>query len=139
MTVATLLIELLFHFIGRFFSIALWLGTFEFGARGFAVVSACAGGLVIKLGDAYGFDIVVARSQSKSLFCNFIQRLFAFAFRLDIFGFDAPDFAAVSVCAYNLAIELAEAHGFAIIITFSRFHHCICRQSNNTIIDSENL
>ena len=75
----------MFLFIGRLFSIALRFGTFEFGARGFAVASACPGGLVIELGDAYGFDIVVARSQSKILFCNLIERMFAFIFRLDTF------------------------------------------------------
>ena len=108
--VATHFVALLFHFTGRFFSIALRLGTFEFGARGFAVVSAYAGGLVIELRDACGFEIVVARSQSKSL---------AFTFRLDTFGFDARGFAVVSVCAYDLAIELADAHGFAIVIACS--------------------
>ena len=82
-------------------------------------VSACADGLVIKLADAYGFDIVVARSQSKSLSCNLIERRFAFTFRLDTSGFDARGFAVFSACVYDLAIELADAHGFSIVITCS--------------------
>ena len=93
-TVSTLSVALLFHFIGRLFSVTLWLGSFKFGARGFTVDSACAGGLVIELGDAYGVDIVVTRIQSRSLFCNFIERMC-----------DARGFAVVSACTYDLAIE----------------------------------
>ena len=37
-TVTTILVSLLIYFIRRFFSIALWLGTFKLGAHGFAVV-----------------------------------------------------------------------------------------------------
>ena len=57
----------LLHFIGRRFSFTFRLGTFEFGASGFAIVSACAGGVVIELGDAHGSNIVVVCSVSKSL------------------------------------------------------------------------
>ena len=64
MTVTILLVALLFHFIKKIVSITIQLGTFKFGARGFTVVSACAGGVVIELGDARGSNIVVACSLS---------------------------------------------------------------------------
>ena len=69
LTVTRILVALLFFFIRRLFYITLRLGIFKFGARGFADVSACVGGLIIELGDAHGSNIVVARSQSKSLSC----------------------------------------------------------------------
>ena len=69
MTVTILLVALLFHFIKKIVSITIQLGTFKFGARGFTVVSACAGGLVIKLSDMHISNIVITRRLSKSLRC----------------------------------------------------------------------
>jgi hypothetical protein len=113
----TTILVVLLHFIGRRFSFTFRLGTFEFGASGFAVVSACAGGVVIELGDAHGSNIVVACSLSKSLSCFSPNKNSGFVGNGSVFV-DLRGFAVGSAYGGGLVILLVDMQGFAIFIAW---------------------
>ena len=113
----------LLHFIGRRFSFTFRLGTFEFGARGFTVVSACAGGVVIELKDTHGANIVVACSLSESLSCVSPTKNSGFvsAPRQQANGsvfVDLRGFAVGSVYAGGLVTSRVDTHDFTFFIAW---------------------
>lgn len=81
-TTAALVVILYFHVIRRTLSFCFWRGTFKYGARGYTIVSACAGGWAVEHTEA------IKRGRPKTimisvelLILNFINRRFSFTFR----------------------------------------------------------